>query len=185
MDDWLLGKLLVATPALTHETFHRTVILILDHADHGALGVVVNRPSEVEVDLVLPSWQAHVTRPGRVFTGGPVSPDSALCLARVPGGGVEPNGLRWIAGSLAAVDVEMSPTLLAGHIAGLRVFAGYAGWSPGQLEAEIADGSWFVVAAEPCDAFCDEPSGLWSAVLRRQSGDLAYLASYPADPELN
>lgn len=188
--DWrvnesLTGKLLVAAPALTHPTFRRTVILLLDHADHGALGVVVNRPSDVEVDDVLPSWQRHATEPGRVFTGGPVSQDSALCLARLPREAAEPDGLRWIIGSLAVVDLEISPVSLTGQVTGLRVFAGYAGWSPGQLESEIAEGSWFVVDAEPWDAFSNTPEELWQAVLRRQPGDLAYVASYPDDPELN
>lgn len=185
MYDWLTGKLLVATPALTHPTFHRTVILVLDHGDHGALGVIVNRPSPIDVDTVLPSWQAHASDPGRVFTGGPVSQESALCLARVPGDRIEPDGLRWIYGSLAVVDLEMSPAEICRHVAGLRVFAGYSGWSAGQLEDEIEEGSWFVVDAEPPDAFSNAPEGLWEAVLRRQPGDLAFVASYPDDPEMN
>jgi putative transcriptional regulator len=183
--EWLTGRLLVATPALRHPTFHRTVILMLDHAEHGALGVVVNRPSPVDVEAVLPQWQSVATVPGRLYTGGPVSQESALCLAQVPGEGADPAGVSRILGSIAIVDLDAEPETLARTCSGLRVFAGYAGWSPGQLEDEIRDGSWFVVDAEPRDAFSDQPEGLWQQVLRRQPGDLAYVASYPDDPELN
>lgn len=184
MNDWLTGRLLVATPALRHPTFYRTVILLLDHAEHGALGVVVNRPSPVDVEAVLPRWQQLATIPGRLYTGGPVSGDSALCLAQVPGDR-EPEGVRRIIGSLALVDLDVEPDSLLGTCSGLRVFAGYAGWSSGQLEGEIREGSWFVVDAEPRDAFSDRPEGLWVEVLRRQPGELAWMARYPDDPDLN
>ncbi|MFV0458797.1 MAG: YqgE/AlgH family protein [Actinomycetales bacterium] len=185
MQEWLTGRLLVATPSLMQDTFTRSVVLVLDHGEHGALGVVVNQPSPVDVDAVLPQWQPYVSTPGRLFTGGPVSQDSALCLARLPGDDIEPDGLRRIIGSVAIVDLDAKPAHLAGRVSGLRVFAGYAGWSAGQLEDEIDDEAWFVVDAEPADAFSEEPGELWRAVLRRQSGALAYVASFPADPELN
>ena len=180
----MTGRLLVATPLLEHPTFRRTVILILDHAEHGALGVVVNRPSDVDVDSVLPSWQPLATSPRRLFTGGPVRQESALCLAQMPGDD-QYEGLRRIIGSIAVVDLDLDPQDVVGRVSALRVFVGYAGWSPGQLEDEIDEGSWFVVDSEPRDAFSDDPDDLWRSVLRRQRGELAYVASYPSDPELN
>lgn len=183
-EDWLTGRLLVATPALDHPTFRRTVILVLDHGADRALGVVVNRPSPTDVSEVLPSWRPLATEPGRLFSGGPVEQESALCLARVPGDD-SPDGLRRILGSIAVVDLEAAADNLTGRLRGLRVFAGYACWSAGQLEGEIVDGSWFVVDAEPSDAFSSDPDRLWQLVLRRQPGDLAYVASYPSDPEWN
>ena len=185
MDRWLTGKLLVATPMLEHPTFRRTVILMLDHTDDGALGVVVNRPSDVPLEAVLPHWQGYVSAPGRLYSGGPVSPDSALCLAQVPGDSQEPDGVRRIIGGLALVDLDTTPAELKGAVSGLRVFAGYAGWAGGQLEGEVAEGSWFVVDAEAGDAFTDHPDLLWAQVLRRQGGRLALVASYPEDPDLN
>jgi len=125
-----------------------------------------------------------------VFTGGPVSPNSALALALVPGTD-EPVGWHPLDGGapamtrLGLVDLDAPPGLLAPAVASLRVYAGYAGWSPGQLKAEIDEGAWYVVAAEPADAFSAEPGRLWSAVLRRQDGELAYVATYPDDPSLN
>lgn len=185
MSDWLVGRLLVATPMLEHPTFRRTVILLLDHGEDGALGVVVNRPSGVDVDAVLPDWQLLATVPGRLFSGGPVQQDSALGLVTVPGDDEEPPGVRRIIGSLGLVDLDAQPDVVAAGVGGLRIFAGYAGWSPGQLEGEIVDGSWYVVDAEARDAFSDDPEGLWPTVLLRQGGDLAWVASYPDDPALN
>ena len=182
----LTGRLLVATPRLVHEEFRRTVVLLLDHGEDGALGVVVNRPTEIDVDAVLPVWQPFVTVPGRLFQGGPVALDSALGLVSVPGAAdAEPLGVRRLTGSLGLVDLDTPPEVVVPELTRLRIFAGYAGWGPGQLESEIEDGSWYVVDAEPGDAFTDTPERLWADVLRRQGGDLALVATFPEDPSLN
>ena len=183
--DGLTGRLLVATPTLEDPNFRRTVVLVLDHGEDGALGIVVNRPLDVDVAAVLPAWQPYTTNPGRLFQGGPVQLDSALGLVAVPGDGREPEGVRRIIGSLGLVDLDTSPSALAGDVAGLRIFAGYAGWSSGQLEGEIGEGAWYVVDSEPRDPFTDAPEGLWRAVLRRQRGDLALVSTYPDDPTMN
>jgi putative transcriptional regulator len=185
VSEWLVGRLLVATPLLDHPTFRRTVVLLLDHDENGALGVVVNRPSSVDVEAVLPDWQRFATVPGRLFTGGPVQQDSALGLVTVPGDNREPPGVRRIIGSLGLVDLDAQPEAVAEAVGGLRIFAGYAGWGSGQLEGEIEDGSWYVVDAEARDAFSDDPEGLWPSVLLRQGGDLALVATYPDDPLMN
>jgi putative transcriptional regulator len=180
----LAGQLLVATPSLGEDSFSRAVVLLLDHDEDGALGVIVNRPTPVDVADVLPGWQPLATGPGVVFQGGPVALDSALALADVPGDG-EPPGLRRVVGGLGLVDLEAEPELLAPRLGPLRVFAGYAGWSPGQLEDEVAAGAWYVVGVEPGDVFSHEPEGLWRRVLRRQPGDLAFVSTYPDDPSHN
>ena len=181
----LVGRLLVATPSLRSPAFSRTVVLMLDHGDEGALGVVLNRPMEVEVAAVLPDWQPHVTDPGVLFSGGPVAPDSALGLVSVPGDEPEPPGVRRISGSLGLVDLDAVPEEVVPRVSGMRIFAGYAGWGAGQLEAEVREGSWYVLDGEARDAFVDDPASLWRDVLRRQGGDLAYVASFPPDPSLN
>ena len=186
----LSGRLLVATPLLGDPNFRRTVILIVeDEPEEGTLGVVLNRPTEVQVGQVLESWTDLVTGPTVVFKGGPVSPNSALALALAQGDD-EPLGWRSLDGSslmsrIGLVDLEAPPELLAGGITSLRVFAGYAGWGPGQLQAEIDEGAWYVLPGEPTDAFLAEPEQLWPAVLRRQGGDFAIVATYPDDPMLN
>jgi putative transcriptional regulator len=184
------GRLLVATPLLGDPNFRRTVILVVeDEPDEGTLGVVLNRPTEVQVGQVLESWTELVTGPTVVFKGGPVSPNSALALALAQGEN-EPLGWRSLDGSslmsrIGLVDLEAPPELLAGGITSMRVFAGYAGWGPGQLRAEIEEGAWYVLAGEPTDAFLAEPEHLWPAVLRRQGGEFAIVATYPDDPMLN
>jgi putative transcriptional regulator len=181
----LTGQLLLATPSLLDPNFHRAVILLLDHGDHGAMGIILNRPLEVRVDAVLPTWQPHVTEPAVLFQGGPVGLDSALGLVALPGDLPEPGGVRRIDGSLALVDLDTEPETVVGQLSGIRVFAGYAGWGTDQLEREIREGSWYVVPAEPRDPFTAEPALLWRQVLRRQPGELSYLASFPEDPSLN
>jgi putative transcriptional regulator len=184
------GRLLVATPLLGDPNFRRTVILIVeDEPEEGTLGVVLNRPTEVQVEQVLQSWTELVTGPSVVFRGGPVSPNSALALALARGDD-EPLGWRSLEGAgltsrIGLVDLEAPPELLAGGITSLRVFAGYAGWGPGQLQAEIEEGAWYVLAGEPTDAFLAEPERLWQEVLRRQGGEFAIVATYPDDPLLN
>jgi putative transcriptional regulator len=182
----LTGRLLVATPALGDSNFERSVVLVLDHDEDGALGIVINRPTPVDVAEVLPVWQPLATEPGVLFQGGPVALDSALGLALVPGeGDDEPLGWRRVVGRLGLVDLDVPPEVLAAEVTRLRIFAGYAGWGAGQLEAEIEEGAWYVVPAEPQDPFFDDPDQLWARVLRRQGGQLAMLATMPAEPGLN
>jgi putative transcriptional regulator len=182
----LTGRLLVATPTLGDPNFSRTVVYVLDHDESGTLGVVVNRPTTVPVGEVLPDWQQYTTDPGVLFQGGPVALDSALGLAVLPGvGDDEPVGWRRVVDGLGLVDLDAPPEVLVEGMAGLRIFAGYAGWGSGQLEDELAEGAWYVVPGQARDAFTADPEGLWRAVLRRQGGDLALVSTYPEDPTQN
>jgi putative transcriptional regulator len=184
------GRLLVATPLLGDPNFRRSVVLIVEHeVTEGTLGVVLNKPTEIPVGRVLEQWTELATEPSVMFRGGPVQPDSALALALIPGTD-EPIGWRALDGTpalarLGLLDLDTPPRLLEPAINELRVYAGYAGWSPGQLQAEIDEGAWLVVAGEPGDIFAAEPGELWRDVLRRQEGEAAFLATYPDDPSLN
>jgi putative transcriptional regulator len=178
------GRLLVATPELTEPTFARTVIQLLQHStDDGAFGLVVNRPTDAEVARAVPSWQAPPTEPSLVFWGGPVEPTAAVCVGALPVGApadpsYEPvDAVPW----LATVDLTVEACLLPQA----RIFAGYAGWSAGQLEGEVAEGAWWVVDALPDDCFTSEPDTLWRRVLRRQGGRLALMSTLPDDPGQN
>lgn len=186
----LTGRLLVASPALADPNFDRAVVLLLDHDDEGTLGVVLNRPTPVGVGDVLAAWAALAGSPQVVFQGGPVSLDSALALAVVPGDhrsgdGAGPLGWRRVHGAIGLVDLEAPPELLAAELGSLRIFAGYAGWRPGQLEEEVVEGAWYVVESEPGDISSPDPERLWRDVLRRQRSELAMVATYPDDPSLN
>jgi len=261
----LTGRLLVATPVLADPNFDRAVVLVLDHDEEGSLGVVLNRPTPVDVGDILEPWAALTGEPGVVFQGGPVSLDAALAVGVVPapepggaapagdsgaGGGrrpagtggitagsadpdadggapgsgsdsgsvpgtgsgpgsgsgsgaasahgpgagpepslgIEPDGpLGWrrVYGAIGLVDLEAPPELLAAELGSLRIFAGYAGWGPGQLQKELSEGAWYVVESEPGDVSSPAPEGLWRSVLRRQRSELAMVATYPDDPSLN
>ena len=180
----LSGSLLVATPQIEDGVFFRAVVLLLHHDAEGAQGVILNRPMEARVDAVLPDWQPHATVPAVLFEGGPVGLDSALGLVTVPGD-LEPVGVKRLFRGLGLLDLDTPPTMVVPEVAGLRIFAGYAGWSPGQLEEEVRGGSWYVVESEPRDAFSDDPRQLWVRVLRRQRDHLAFVATFPTDPEMN
>lgn len=193
----LTGRLLVATPALADPNFDRAVVLLLDHDEEGSLGVVLNRPTPVDVAEILEGWGELAGAPGVVFQGGPVSLDSALGVAVIPGeegpaSGVRsrggrggPIGWRRVHGAIGLVDLDTPPELLAPALGSLRIFAGYAGWGPGQLEDELVEGAWYVVESEPGDVSSPDPERLWRAVLRRQRSELAMVATYPDDPSLN
>jgi putative transcriptional regulator len=180
----LTGRLLVATPRLRHPSFYRAVLFVLDHDDDGALAVVINRPSQLPLSVVLPQWAEAVVEPPLLFSGGPVSEEAALALGLALGQG-PPLGFKRLTGNYGLVDLDLLPDVLVDDLSGLRVFSGYAGWSEGQLEDELSDGSWYVVDALPSDVLSQEPDQLWRAVLRRQPGELAYVSTYPDDPTLN
>lgn len=169
------GKLLVATPLLFEPTFHKTVVLLLEDNDEGAYGVILNRESVERVDDHLPGWGRIATGSGLIHIGGPVEPAVGLALAPAR------PGIEASLPGLSLVDLELPPD---DDLKSVRVYSGYSGWSPGQLDAELAEGAWYVVAASPDDPF-DEPDGQWSRVLRRQAGRLAMVASFPDDPGLN
>jgi putative transcriptional regulator len=183
------GHLLVAAPALVDPNFDHSVVLLLDYDENGALGVVLNRPSPVPVGDVLADWSGLIAEPGVLFHGGPVSTDSALAVATVRGAeeddSDEPVGWRRLFGSTGIVDLDTPTELLGSAVSGLRIFAGYAGWGTEQLEAEIEEGSWYVVPSVPADVFGADPQGLWTRVLRRQPGELAWVSTRPLDPTLN
>ncbi|MGH3527784.1 MAG: YqgE/AlgH family protein [Pseudonocardiaceae bacterium] len=181
------GSALVAAPGLQDPNFRRTVVLIIDHTASGTLGVVLNRPSEVPVRDVLPLWGPHATLPRALYVGGPVQRRAALCVAALPADvdAERTEGMIKVRGSLALIDLEADPELMAPQLRGLRVFAGYAGWGEGQLAGEISRGDWVVVPALADDVLAPLNTDLWSRILRRQGMPLALLATYPSDPTQN
>lgn len=181
---WHNGRLLVAAPALDDPNFERAVVLILDHDEEGALGVVLNRASSVPVRETIADWADLAAVPSVVFGGGPVEPTAVVALGVATPVATPDTGAA-ILGRVRLVDLDQDPVVASDELERIRIFAGYAGWAPEQLEDEIAQGAWFVVDAEPEDVFTEDPVGLWHAVLRRQPGELRLLATYPTDPTLN
>ena len=183
------GLLLVAAPTL-EEPFHQAVILLLEHDESGTLGIVLNQPTALDVATVLPTWCDHLTGTPHLFQGGPVALDSALGLAALESPGGEPDdpeGFRRVVGALGIIDLDTPAEALLPHLQALRIYAGYAGWAPGQLEDELERGSWAVAAPGDLvvDAFHVPASDLWGAVLRRAGGTLAWWPRCPSDPAVN
>lgn len=177
------GRLLVATPPLDDPNFDRTVIFVLDHNEGGAVGVVLNRPSDQHVIEGLDQWEPLLSSPPTVFIGGPVEEDSFIALGVARGRNDEAWGA--LSESLGTVDLSLDPLQTSDAIDRLRIFRGYAGWGEGQLDAEISLGAWMVFDSIDDDIFTPTPDELWRAVLRRQGGRTAWIANAPPDLDLN
>jgi len=181
------GALLVSSTELVEPTFRRTVIYVIEHNGEGSLGVVLNRPSDTAVQNVLPAWAPHAVRPQALFVGGPVKRDSALCLG-VLQPGVDADrvpGLRPVEGRVVMVDLDANPDDVMPLLGGVRVFVGYAGWSAGQLDAELGRADWLVLPSLPSDVVMPGRVDVWARVLRRQPMPLAMLATHPVDVDRN
>jgi putative transcriptional regulator len=177
----LKGHLLVAGPALVDPNFRRTVVLVGEHTEEGALGVVLNRASDATVLEAVPELSGLVDGLERVHVGGPVQQTAIVVLADF----VDPEQAgALVLDSVGFLPAEVDPDEI-GDLRRARVFAGYAGWGPGQLEDELEEGSWIVEPALPDDVFTGDPDDLWSDVLRRKGGPYEVLSLMPPDPSLN
>jgi putative transcriptional regulator len=213
MDRWLTGRLLIAMPLLDDPNFSRAVVFILDHDEDGALGVVLNRASDVPVTDAVEKFGDLVSVPTVLFGGGPVEPDALVAIGRRSEGSLlaadrlgpeagwaelealdqlaqeaddeDGDPIGEIVDGVQLVDLDEDPLRMSVELSQVRLFAGYAGWAPGQLEEELWHGAWIAVRAEPEDVFTPDPDVLWAEVLARQPGLLRLLADFPEDPALN
>ena len=180
--DTLRGQLLIAGPGLHDPNFHRTVILVGEHGgDDGALGVVLNRPAPLSVAEVVPPLAGLAGEGAPIFIGGPVQPQGIVLLAEFQ----DPADADLLVFDSIGFLIGEVPSESAEGIRRARVFAGYAGWAPGQLEREVEEAAWIIEAALPDDIFGGRPERLWSSVLDRKGGDFRLLATMPPDPSLN
>jgi putative transcriptional regulator len=183
MDESLRGQLLLASPTLVDPNFLRTVVLVAEHTEEGAMGLVLNRPTASTVGEAVPDLAWLVGEDERVYVGGPVAESAVIVLA------------EWdrpeLAGALVTDDLGFvgtdadDPEALEGAVRRARVFAGHAGWGPGQLEAELEEEAWIVEPPRRDELFADDAEALWGSVLRRKGRRYALLATMPLDPTLN
>lgn len=180
--DSLRGQLLVASPALVDPNFARTVVLVTAHSEEGAMGVVLNRPSESAVEEAVPDLSEVADQGDAVYVGGPVQTEALVVLAEFsdPAAAAE-----IVVADIGFVSADADTSTLPTAIRRARVFAGYAGWGPGQLEDELDEEAWIVEAPIPREIFSEDPDGLWSSVLERKGGRFALIARMPLDPSLN
>lgn len=182
--DALTGRLLVASPQLVDPNFARSVVLLLDHSDEGAVGVILNKASPRRVTDSLPDWSPLVADPDLVFLGGPVSTEAVIGLG-VARYGVMATGLTPVVDRVSVIDLRQGPEVVHDAVESVRLMIGYSGWGPGQLEEEIEEGAWIVVNAYSGDAVDDHPETMWRRVLKRQNGRISMLATFPEDPSAN
>jgi putative transcriptional regulator len=180
----LVGSLLLASSVITDSNFRKTVVLIVDHSSEGAFGLVLNRPAPLPVEEAAPALAGLVDPGASLYLGGPVQPQTPIVLAELDRLDLASKVVLSSVGVLA-VGTEAEAAELAGLVRRGRVFAGYAGWGPGQLEGELAQSAWIVETASPSDVFTDEPGGLWAATLRRKGSTFHVLALMPWDPSTN
>jgi len=181
--DSLKGRLLIAAPMLIDPNFRRTVVLLLEHTPDGAIGVVLNRPSDLEAREAVPDLRGVLLDDEPIFLGGPVQPETVIALADH----LDPveDEDEAICGSIASLEYDDDLDRLHASVSRARVFAGYAGWGTGQLEGEIEEEAWFIEPALPDDVFSEDPERLWSTVLERMGDQYRLLARMPDDPRMN
>ena len=177
----LTAQLLISSAGLHDPNFRHTVVLIGAHDDEGAVGVILNRPTEFLVAEAVPPL-AELTGPGApLFEGGPVHPTQPVVLAELEGSA---RADRPVFGNIGFITGEIDESLRP-SVVRTRVFAGHSGWGAGQLEAELEANAWIVEPARPEDVFTDEPESLWKRVLERKGGRYRHIAMVPKDPRVN
>lgn len=177
----LRGKLLISAGGLFDPNFRHTVLLVTEHGDEGALGIVLNRPAEVTVAEAAPELAGLSLSDERLHLGGPVQPEAAVVLGQF----AHPDFAPALVFETVGLVGEISPGAGLPEVERAKVFAGYAGWGPGQLERELEESSWIIEPARPEDVFSDRPEDLWANVLRRKGGAYAMLSMMPFDPTSN
>lgn len=181
MSESTRGKLLIASPALIDPNFDRTVVLMTEHSEEGAMGIVLNRPAEAPAGELLPALE-EIAGSDPLFIGGPVQPEAVVLLAEFS----DPRAAAWIVVAdvgLASAQTDIGD--LAPAVRRGRFYAGYSGWGPGQLEAEMELDSWIVEAPMPAELFPDDAVSLWADVLARMGGQYSLISRMPSDPSVN
>ena len=177
----LTGHLLLSNASLFDPNFRRTVVLIGHHDDEGAVGVVLNRPFDLTVSDAVPPLADLVPAGEPLFHGGPVQPEAAVVVADF----TDPSHAGVIAFGTIGFLAEETDVADAGMLRRARVYAGYSGWGPGQLESELEDDAWLVTPARPEDVFLDDTERLWGQVLARMGRDYDLMRTMPVDPSAN
>ena len=178
MNDSIAGSFLVATPVIGAPPFARSVVLMLEHDESGAVGLILNARTQLSVQEHIPFLAERVSDPGAVFLGGPVSTETAVSLG-------QSGTAEFLRPTPFANIGILDPEQLPDDLTDLRVYAGYSGWDPGQLEAELTEGSWWVLPADRSLIFASDTRDMWDRVVRSAPGGIAFHTTYPDDLSLN
>jgi putative transcriptional regulator len=176
------GKLLIAEPFLADPNFSRTVILLCEHGESGTVGFILNRSTELTLGDLLPElYTPSLT----IYQGGPVQMDTLHMVHRIPlslGGNRIADDIYW-GGSYEALQEVVENSAYSPD--DMRLYVGYSGWSEGQLEKEMEEGSWLVTDATPHLLFDTKPEDIWKEAIRQLGKEYAFLANMPLNPQLN
>ncbi len=173
---------MIAGPGLVDPNFWRTVVLVVEHTEEGALGLVLNRPSETTVGEAVPQLEELVDPDEPLYVGGPVQPASVIVLAEFEDAG---DAALLAFGDVGVLGTDGPPETQGAGVRAARAFVGHSGWGPGQLDDELDRGDWILEPALRGDAFAADPGELWSEVLIRKGGSYALVARMPPDPSVN
>lgn len=178
----LKGKLLLASPTLSDPNFARTVVLVAEHNEDGAMGLVLNRPATTTVAESAPELEELVDAEEPIYIGGPVQPSAVIVLASFE----QPDVAGLLVGDhVGFLSAEEDFATSRDATRELRVFAGHAGWGPGQLDEELEREDWIVEPPADGELFSADAEELWSEVLTRKGGAFALVARMPLDPSVN
>jgi len=178
------GTLLISAPMMQDPNFRRTVVLLCEHQPgEGTFGLTLNRPLDVQLGDVLDDVVAYDPT---LYLGGPVQRETLhylhTCPDDIPGGVSLPGAVTWGGNFEVVQQIAKRGDAAADN---LRFFLGYAGWGPGQLEAELDEEAWILAPGAADLIFEVEPDALWRTILRRMGGQYAVLANFPDDPRMN
>lgn len=185
--DPVAGSLLIAAPDMPDPNFRRSIVYMIEHDHSGSLGVVITRRSETDVRDILPAWAPLCAPSASFYIGGPVKPDTGIALVVLRSGadGEGHTGLQRIDGRVHVVDLDSDPDEVRDLSEGMRIFVGYTGWAPGQLQGELDRGDWYVAPSLPGDLLAPARVDVWGEVLRRQEMPLPLYATYVGDGDVN
>lgn len=188
MAENLQGSFLVSSPQLRDPNFHRTVVLMLEDNDEGSMGLVINRPSSISVDSAFSKVDKKVLSPDPIYSGGPVETTALFILHNCRELGKDEERVAeeiFLTGSNDSFEALVNNELACSHECGFRVYCGYAGWSPEQLQGEISRGDWQIVGADSATVFQANPYDIWEACLQLVREENRILPHIPNNPEWN
>lgn len=177
------GRVLIAEPFLGGQYFHRSVVLLTEFSDEGAVGFVLNKPVHLNVNEVLTGLEAFKSD---VFVGGPVQNNQIYYLHTVPE--LIPNSFQILDNLFWGGDFEILKELISSKKIEhdqIRFFAGYSGWSAGQLEDEIKENSWLVSSLDLTDLMSVDNNDIWKKALSQLGGNYKLWANFPKDQNMN
>ena len=188
MFDNLRGHFLIAADHLRDPNFFRTVVLMLEHSDESAMGLVINRPSSIAVDAAMAKLKQPSVSSDPIYSGGPVETSALFILHSCPELGENDEEVTdgvFVTGSNDSFESLVNNQVSCDHKCGFRIYCGYAGWGAGQLAGEIERGDWRILPADAAIVFEEDPYNIWEVCIRQVHEQNRILPHNVKNPEWN